>query len=338
MKILCLIMLFQASLQLRCDKRKITAHIGGEFILICTYDTNPFRYSKKYWCRGDSGDTCQIVVDSEGRTKSKNTHRSHIVDAGRRGLFVKVTGLQFDDAGTYWVGIDKIYADIMTSVNVVVTQVPVSKPGLWPLSSLVERSTCWGQQVTVRCGCTKGTAIQYAWYQNTHHKDVLLHHSSDLCLHCDAVDKDSNYYCVAQNDVSSHRSDVLSVQVLMPADSGCIYVISMQGQPIYDCADRMSTTTAKPPPLTTCQATVKIPTDTMNQSLQINRTERDLFFSRAWTGETFWYLLLRWGSFVSILIFLWIVIICTKPKNQRVKRRVRKKRDSRFKQIPHVVK
>ncbi|XP_070765981.1 uncharacterized protein [Enoplosus armatus] len=228
------------SLQLQCDKKEITAHIGGEFMFICEYDTNRFLFSKKYWCRGDSRSTCEILVDSEGGTKTKNTHRSHIIDARRRGLFVKVTNLQFDDTGMYWVGIDKIYADIMTSVNVVITEVnqyitcsfvpvPVSKPRLWPLSSLRDRPTCWGQPVTMRCGCTKGTAVRYTWYQNTHHKDVLLHHSSDLRLRCGALDKDSDYYCTASNDISSQGSDVLSVQVLMPADSSCIYVINMQG-------------------------------------------------------------------------------------------------------------
>lgn len=111
-----------ASLQLQCDQEQITAHIGGDFILICKYDTRQFLYSKKYWCQGDSRSTCQILVDSEGRAKTKNTHRSEIIDARRRGLFVKVSGLQFDDTGVFWVGIDKAYADIMTRVKVVITE------------------------------------------------------------------------------------------------------------------------------------------------------------------------------------------------------------------------
>ncbi|XP_026187611.1 Fc receptor-like protein 5 [Mastacembelus armatus] len=228
MKTLYLILLFHASLQLQCDKRQITAHIGGEFIIICNYDANRYRFSKKYWCRGDSRDTCQILVDSDhvGTTG----RRSRITDAGRRGLFVKVTDLQFTDSGNYWIGIDKIYADIMTSVNVVITEVPVSKPRLWPLSSLVDRQTCWGQPVTVRCGCARGTGIRYAWYQHTHHKDFLLQQSSDLGLHCGTVENNSDYYCIASNDISSQGSDFLSVHVLMPADNSCIYVVNMQGK------------------------------------------------------------------------------------------------------------
>lgn len=84
--------------------------------------------------------------------------------------------------------------------------------------------------MTVHCSSTKGTGVHYAWYQKTQHKDVLLHHSSDLHLHCSTVDRDSDYYCIVSNDISSQGSDILSVQVLMPADSSCIYVINMQGK------------------------------------------------------------------------------------------------------------
>uniref|UniRef100_A0A8C2YXS4 Immunoglobulin V-set domain-containing protein n=1 Tax=Cyclopterus lumpus TaxID=8103 RepID=A0A8C2YXS4_CYCLU len=90
-------------------------HIGGELNLICRYDTNRFLYSKKYWCRGNSRSTCTILLDSESKTQ--NTDRSYILDARRRGLILKVTNLQFEDSGDYWVGIDTISADTMTSVN-----------------------------------------------------------------------------------------------------------------------------------------------------------------------------------------------------------------------------
>lgn len=106
----------------------------------------------------------------------------------------------------------------------------MSKPRLWPLSSLVDRPTCWGGAVTVRCGCEKGTAVHYSWYQNTQLENVLLDHSPDIHLHCGTVVKDSSYYCLATNSISKQSSDVLSVQLIMPADSSCIYVIKMQGK------------------------------------------------------------------------------------------------------------
>lgn len=108
--------------------------------------------------------------------------------------------------------------------------VPVSKPRLWPLSSLVDRPTCWGKSVTLRCGCAKGTGVRYAWYQHIDRKDFLLHKSSDLYLHCGAVQKDCSYFCIGSNDISSEKSELISVQVLMPANSSCIYVVNIQGK------------------------------------------------------------------------------------------------------------
>eukprot|EP00066_Takifugu_rubripes_P011827 XP_011601093.1 PREDICTED: uncharacterized protein LOC105416302 [Takifugu rubripes] len=301
MKIPFLIFLIRACVQLQCDPQKITAHIGGEFVIFCKYNTNNFLYSKKYWCQGESRLTCEILVDSDFPARSK-TGRAYIGDLGRRGLFVKVTGLHLEDTGVYWVGIDKINADIMTQVKVVVTEVPVSKPRLWPLNSLADRPTCWGQPVTVRCQCTEGTAVHYSWYQ----EGDLLHHLSDLQIHCGIVLQDSHFYCVGMNDVSQQESDIISVQVLKSADNSCIYVIRMPDQPIYDCMDRFSTTGA-----TTSCSTVETTSSTITKLHQTNQTDLDSFFSRTWTGVPFWYRLLRWGLLLFLLIFLWTVIKCT---------------------------
>lgn len=65
--------------------------------------------------------TCEILVDSDNHVRSK-TGRVYLVDLWKRGLFVKVTDLRFEDTGKYWVGIDKIHADIMTPIKVVITE------------------------------------------------------------------------------------------------------------------------------------------------------------------------------------------------------------------------
>lgn len=108
--------------------------------------------------------------------------------------------------------------------------VPVSKPSLWPLNSLVDRPTCWGEPVSVRCGCSKGTDVYYAWFQHTPHKDFLLHRSSDISFHCGTVKENSKYYCFANNSISSRQSDVVSVLVLISANTSCIYVVNIQGK------------------------------------------------------------------------------------------------------------
>lgn len=112
---------YSESFQLQCHPQTITAHIGGEFVILCKYDTNLFLFSKKYWCQGESKFTCEILVDSDNHVRSK-TGRVYVVDLRKSGLFVKVTGLRFEDTGKYWVGIDKIHADIMTPIKVVISE------------------------------------------------------------------------------------------------------------------------------------------------------------------------------------------------------------------------
>ncbi|XP_062420339.1 uncharacterized protein LOC119223492 [Pungitius pungitius] len=320
MRMLYLILLFTESLQLQCDKKHITQHVGGEINLICYYD-HRFRYSKKYWCKGNSGNTCTILVDTNSKTDA--THRSFIAEEGRGLLRVKVKDLTLDDGGVYWVAIDKMYADVMTSVNVVITEVPVSKPMLRPLSSLEDGSTCRGNPLTVRCGPTEGTGVDYAWYQRTQHNQFVLQYSSDLYLKCDMLREDGDYYCTASNGMSSQQSDVLSVKVLMPAERGCKYVVTLLGQPFYDCEDKTSTATAKPAPPTSRQVTMTVHSDTTKRSLPINQTDPHPFLSRAWTGVPCWYTLLRWGSFVSLLIVLCVIVKCTKGRRKRAKRKRR---------------
>lgn len=325
MKLFCLICLIHVSLQLSCDRSRITAHVGGEFILFCSYNTNHFLFSKKYWCKGSARNSCQIVVDSE--KKVKNGQKSIIVDAHRRGLYVKVIGLRFEDAGTYWVGIDKVYADIMTSVEIVVTEVPVFKPTLWPLTSLVERPSCWGRPVTVRCGSTKGTSVGYEWYQQTNQDDaVLVLQFPDLKIDCDMVQKDTHYYCVASNNMGQQKSDPISVQVLIPAESQCMYAVKIPGQPNYDCADRLTTTTATTAFLTTTFQTTAIPTafpTTTNYSSQSNHIYDNWFNIRAWTSFPPWYLFTRWGLLLCMLVSLLLVVTCSQRKRRlnRVRRR-----------------
>uniref|UniRef100_A0A3P9QFX6 Immunoglobulin V-set domain-containing protein n=1 Tax=Poecilia reticulata TaxID=8081 RepID=A0A3P9QFX6_POERE len=107
------------SLQLQCDKRDIRAHIGEEFIIVCTYESK-FLFSKKYWCRGPSRHNCDILRDTDGVAKPKNKNRLRISDMKRR-IFVMVTNLQIEDSDVYWIGIEKMNADIMTSIKVTVT-------------------------------------------------------------------------------------------------------------------------------------------------------------------------------------------------------------------------
>ena len=108
---------FPGSLQLQCHSHVVTEQIGGRLVVPCSYDTNMFLFNKKYWCRGESSTTCEVLTDSE-----QKGGRTLVVDAGRRGLFVTVSDLRREDGGVFWLGIDKVFADVMTPVTVVVTE------------------------------------------------------------------------------------------------------------------------------------------------------------------------------------------------------------------------
>ncbi|KAK7884135.1 hypothetical protein WMY93_027258 [Mugilogobius chulae] len=273
MKLFFVICLIHVSFQLKCDKTRITAHVGGELFLACHYNTNTYLYSKKYWCRGSSRYNCETVADSEAKTHPRTT----VFDAQRRGLYIKVTGLRFEDAGTYWVGIDKAYADVMTQVEVVVTEVPVSKPTLRPASSLADRPSCWGKPVTVSCRSDQGTNIKYVWYQQTDSaagSDVAVSSSSDLRLHCGLAWTDTSFYCVAKNNAGQQRSETVHVQVLVSAENNCIYAIKIQGHLFDECADRLTTTATSPP--TTTSTEVYSTTTTGNYSSPASPVNQNL--------------------------------------------------------------
>ncbi|XP_056124181.1 uncharacterized protein LOC130102232 isoform X2 [Rhinichthys klamathensis goyatoka] len=214
-------------MQFHCDKTKIQATIGSTFTITCTYRTTQFRFSKKYWCAGDSRASCEVLMDTDGFTQAAYRTRAQIIDGVSRGLIVNVRDLKLDDTGIYWVAIDKMYSDIMTRIQVTVTKEAVMKPHFWPLSSL--EMTCWGQLVVFRCRSERGTDVQYTWYRVGKPNNIVLHNSTDLHLHCSNITEDSQLFCLASNDVSSQRSEFISLQILQPADKNCVYLISSKG-------------------------------------------------------------------------------------------------------------
>lgn len=212
-------------------------------------------------------------MDTDGYTQATYRRRAQITDRVSRGLVVNIGDLKLDDSGIYWVAIDKIYADIMTRIQVTVTKgktlfsscevwlrqyersfgqctyncshftlenctykvrnihfilEAVIKPKVWSLSSL--KMTCWGQPSVFRCRSERGMDVQYSWYRVGHPNNIVLHHSTDLFLHCSNITEDSQFYCSAFNDVSSQNSEFVSLQLLQPADKDCVYLISSYGE------------------------------------------------------------------------------------------------------------
>ncbi|XP_056304740.1 uncharacterized protein LOC130216870 [Danio aesculapii] len=309
MRGLYILLLAQISVQLQCDKTNIQATVGSTVMIICTYRTSQYRFSKKYWCAGDSRSSCEVRMDTDGFSDAAYRTRAQIIDRVSKGLIVSIRDLKLEDTGIYWVAIDKIYADLMTRIQVTVTKEAVDKPNVWPLSSL-ER-TCWGEPVVFRCGSARGTNAQYTWYRVGHPNNIVLHHSSDLCLQCSNIIEDSQLFCSAYNDVSSQSSDFVTLQLLQPGDQNCVYLISSKAFSSYECI--RSTT----PLSTSIQTTESLSTSIHPRKLGSTVTVFQLTWSQnktmCWSGLPLWYECLRWVLFSAMIIFFSIVHSCSKP-------------------------
>ncbi|XP_043080928.1 uncharacterized protein LOC122328911 [Puntigrus tetrazona] len=299
MKSLYILLLAQISVQLKCDNTRIQATIGSTLTITCTYKANQYRFSKKYWCAGDSRSSCEVLMDTDGFTHAVYRTRAQIIDGASRGLTVYIRDLKLDDSGTYWVAIDKIYADFMIRIQVTITKEAVIKPNVWPLSS--PEMTCWGQPSVFRCRSERGADVQYTWYRVGHPNNIVLHHSSDLYLHCSNITEDSQLFCSAFNDVSSQRSEFVSLHLLQSAEKDCVYRISSNAFSSYECI--RSTTSLS----TSIQTTEKFLSSTTVSHLTWSQNK-----TTSWSGLPMWYECLRWILSSVMITILCVVHSCSK--------------------------
>ncbi|XP_059396867.1 uncharacterized protein LOC132129331 [Carassius carassius] len=245
-------------------------------------------------------------MDTDGYTQEAYRTRAQIIDRVSRGLVVNIGDLKLDDSGIYWVAIDKIYADIMRRIQVTVTKEAVIKPKVWPLSSL--KMTCWGQPSVFRCRSERGMDVQYSWYRVGYPNNIVLHHSTDLFLHCSNITEDSQFFCSAFNDVSSQNSEFVSLQLLHPADKDCVYLISSYAFSSYDCI--RSTTSLSTSIQTTenflSSATVSHITWSQNKTM-------------VQSGLPLWYECLRWILCSVMIAILCVVHTCSKYTSRRLR-------------------
>lgn len=61
-------------------------------------------------------------MDTDGFTIAWLRKKARIYETRFRTFHIHMTGLQLEDTGIYWAAIDKIYADIMFRIKVVVTE------------------------------------------------------------------------------------------------------------------------------------------------------------------------------------------------------------------------
>uniref|UniRef100_A0A452J225 Ig-like domain-containing protein n=1 Tax=Gopherus agassizii TaxID=38772 RepID=A0A452J225_9SAUR len=99
-----------------------TAMEGMSTTITCSYDRRKYMFNRKYWCRGGSRSSCDVLGDTENFVKSEYKGRVLLLD-NRRGYFlVTMHQLVEEDSGMYWCGIQRPYADMMTAVKLTVTE------------------------------------------------------------------------------------------------------------------------------------------------------------------------------------------------------------------------
>ncbi|XP_034496196.1 CMRF35-like molecule 5 isoform X2 [Ailuropoda melanoleuca] len=107
-----------------CQERTVRGTEGGNLTVNCGYGRGWESY-KKWWCRGDDWDSCRIIVKTTGSEKLVKKGRASIQDNHSRHKFtMTLERLQYDDADTYWCGIEKIGNDIGFKFYVAVDPAP----------------------------------------------------------------------------------------------------------------------------------------------------------------------------------------------------------------------
>ncbi|XP_032178923.1 CMRF35-like molecule 1 isoform X2 [Mustela erminea] len=96
----------------------------------------------KWWCRGENWMSCEILVKTTGSEQLVKKGRASIQDnASRRTFTMTLEDLRYDDAGTYWCGIERIGSDLGSKFSVIID--PEPDPTDSPKPVLSTTSASW---------------------------------------------------------------------------------------------------------------------------------------------------------------------------------------------------
>nr|XP_020636248.1 CMRF35-like molecule 5 isoform X3 [Pogona vitticeps] len=104
-----------------CSNKKIATE-GATITVTCLYDIRNYKFSKKYWCKGSSEMTCDILGDTKKFVKWNYKSRLILNDSRRGTFLVIMKQLMTNDSGMYWCGIDRPYRDVMTAMQLEVNK------------------------------------------------------------------------------------------------------------------------------------------------------------------------------------------------------------------------
>ncbi|XP_027481685.1 CMRF35-like molecule 1 isoform X2 [Zalophus californianus] len=126
MNLLLLFHLFQlaGSSDLIAVSNAVSGPVRGSLTVQCRYGPGWETYSK-WWCRGAKWKDCRILVQTDGSEQEVKGHHVSIRDNQKSRTFtVTMEELRWNDADTYWCGIERSGTDL--GVKVKVTIDPVS--------------------------------------------------------------------------------------------------------------------------------------------------------------------------------------------------------------------
>ncbi|XP_077612825.1 CMRF35-like molecule 7 [Crocuta crocuta] len=93
---------------------------GGTLTVSCVYSPGWESY-KKWFCRGNDGDSCKILVKTTGSEKLVKEGRASIQDNhSQRKFTMTLENLQEEDEDTYWCGIEPFDPDLRYKFSVIV--------------------------------------------------------------------------------------------------------------------------------------------------------------------------------------------------------------------------
>ncbi|XP_019369830.1 PREDICTED: CMRF35-like molecule 5 [Gavialis gangeticus] len=207
---------------------------GKSTTINCYYNSKRYLFSNKYWCRGASRSSCDVLGDTHKVVKSEYKGRLSLVDDRRGTVQVTMHQLAEDDSGTYWCGIEKPYADIMTAVELTVTEEPPTTPVLTVLGR--PHDSCLGRPAIIRCHAATGSRVTYTWYQEHPPTAIAIAHTRDLVLQCKDLLESQSYYCQAATRRATKSSWVVRAKVLAPATENCSYQLHLQDGELPTCA------------------------------------------------------------------------------------------------------
>ncbi|XP_032726592.1 CMRF35-like molecule 5 [Lontra canadensis] len=143
----------------KCQDGVVRGTATGTLTTHCVYGPGWESYNK-WWCRGENWMSCKILVKTTGSEQLVKKGRASIQDnPSRRTFTMTLEDLRYDDAGTYWCGIERIGSDLGFKFSVIIDPepdptdspkpVPSTTPASWDSSPLFTQGTNSSQPVTL---------------------------------------------------------------------------------------------------------------------------------------------------------------------------------------------